>query len=222
MTSQIADTIILNEEVFELHTYSPLEGYFQQINWRPSFKGVSTNNRCGYVARWEVFGERLFLTGLFGTYWIVPRHLIGKRPADPDSLEPPPGGVNCLRLRDLFPDQAPLVFAEWVTARLDIPTGPPLISIFGAFGSLNATYRTLDVVEGRVRAIRDWNGREWAQHFDRYWPDPELEQNVEWREVEEDHPFFNRRDADPIDPWCRYKLAQITALRRPCGQRPTE
>jgi len=106
MTAKIADIMILDGEAFELHT-TPLEGYFERIKWRPACR-VSTANRRGYVARWELFGERLFLTGLFGMNWVVPEHLVGRLAPDPDPYEPSQEGVKPLRLQDLFPDQAPL------------------------------------------------------------------------------------------------------------------
>src|ERR1700694_3607128 len=99
MTAQTADIIILNGEAFKLHT-TPLEGYFERIEWRPLCRR-STAHWRGYVARWEVFGERLFLTGLFGMNWIVPPHLLAKLPPDPDPFEPAEDGVKYLRLQDL-------------------------------------------------------------------------------------------------------------------------
>jgi hypothetical protein len=150
MTAQTPDIIVMNGTAFELHT-TPLESYFKRIEWRPSFLRRHTGNWRGYVARWEVFGERLFLTGLFGFGWMVPPNLLGKVAPDPDPFEPARDGVKSLRLPDLFPNQAPLVFAEWVTERLVVPTGPRLVYMHHGFGSLHATYRSIDVGDGRVR-----------------------------------------------------------------------
>src|SRR6266849_4519538 len=176
MTAQTPEIIILNGKVFGLHT-RPLEGYFRRIKWRPAFLGGHSGNWRGYVARWEVFGERLFLTGLFGMYWKIPSRLLGKLAPDPDPFEPARDGVKSLRLQDLFPDQAPLVVAEWVTERLVVATGPRLVYMHFGFGSLHATYRTIDVAEGRVQSIRNWEGREWAQETGRIWPDDEWYEN---------------------------------------------
>jgi hypothetical protein len=102
------------------------------------------------------------------------------------------------------------------------------------FGSLHATYRTIDVMEGRVRSIRDWDGREWAQENGRVWPDDEWykknpqalvwpEQNPERDEVKPDNSVINWRAAkDPNLRWLRYQVAQGRALRKPCGQMPNE
>jgi hypothetical protein len=133
-------------------------------------------------------------------------------------------------LPDLFPDQAPLVFAEWVTERLVVPTGPRLVYMHRDFGSLHATYRTIDVMEGRVRSIRDWDGREWARETGRVWPDDEWyknhpqalvrpEQHADKDEVEPDSNAVNWRAAkDPNRRWLRYEVTQTDALRKPCGQ----
>jgi len=233
MTAQTAEIMILDGKAFELHTV-PLEAYFKLIGWRPSFARGSTANRRGYVARWELFGERLFLTGLFGMSWIVPPHLIGKLAPDPDPFEPKQDHLKSLRLPDLFPHQAPLVFAEWVTERLVVPTGPRLVYVHAGFGSLHATYRTFDVVEGRVRSIRNWNGREWARETDRFWLVDGLctnhpqtsdrpEQNAERDEVETDNDLRDWRDEDDFfERVDHYDLSQMDALRKPCGQTPIE
>jgi hypothetical protein len=229
MTAQVADLIILNGEVFKLYS-TPLENYFKRIKWRPSFSLFNTANRRGYVARWEVFGKRLFLTGLFGSRWIVPPHLIGKLAPDPDPFEPAWEREKSLRLADLFPDQAPLVFAKWVTQRLVVPTGPRLVYRHAGFASLHASYRVINVVQGRVRAVRNWDGREWARRTGRDWPEdvpsdqtpessvlPESEEGD--NDAEEDtRDWRNETDAD--DREGAYEWAQIEALKRPCGQTP--
>lgn len=226
MTAQTPEIIILNGKVFGLHS-RPLEGYFRRIKWRPTFLRRDSGNWRGYVARWEVFGERLFLTGLFGMYWMVPSRLLGKLAPDPDPFEPVEDGVKSLRLADLFPDQAPLVFAEWVTERLVVPTGSLLVYVHAGFGSLYATYRTLKVVKGRVRSFRDWDVHEWAREtghelllgkIGKEEPDefPWPQWNPEGEEAEP-----SDLD-DPHERSFRYEHSQIEALRKPCGQTPPE
>jgi hypothetical protein len=222
MTTQITDTIILNGEVSKLHSESPFAAYCRRINWKPSFIWMGTNNFRGYVARWEVFGERLFLTGLYGRDWVLPPHLVGKLP-DP-ALFRQPNGMKCLQLPDIFPDQSPLVFADWVTQRLDVPTGRALVHFYGAFGTWHETYRTLDVVEGRISAIRDWNGPDWAKHVGYVWP-PEPKQTADDEAEADDRDFGlpnQLSGEDDCPDWYRYELAQIDALREPCGLRPIE
>jgi hypothetical protein len=220
--------MILNGKAYELHT-TPLEGYFERVNWRPTFLRRSSANWRGYEARWELFGERLFLTGLFGMEWVIPPDLMGKLAPDPDPFEPSREGVKTLRLPDLFPDRAPLVFAEWVTERLVVATGPLLIYVHAGFASLHATYRTMDVAEGRVRAVRDWNAREWAQEMGRDWLIERLDKmdttvadarNSRPEEVEVGKTW--RDEKEPNRDWICYRADQRRALQQPCGQTPLE
>jgi hypothetical protein len=230
--AEALDTIILDGKAYVLYE-RPIEYYFRRIDWRPTFIRRGPGPLRGYMARWEIFGERLFLTGLFGMSWIVPAHLHGKLTADPDPFEPAQDGVKSLRLPDLFSDQAPLVFAEWVTERLGVPVGPRLF--FGnPFGSFHATHRTFDVVEGRVRSVRNWNALEWARETNDDWlidefskNEPQLlvptEQNSDADEVdaEDDLPDW-RKENDPVRRWLEYRVAQEEALRKPCGQIPSD
>src|SRR5262249_22985299 len=111
MNRQVSDTIIVDGKSFRLYS-TPLERYLERGDPRPVFAAFNTAIWRGYVARWEVFGSRLFLTGLFGRGRMVPSHLIAKLPTNP--FERAGRGAKSLRLTDLFPEQAPLVFAEWV------------------------------------------------------------------------------------------------------------
>jgi hypothetical protein len=231
MTAQTPDIIVLDGRVFDLHT-TPLEGYFKRIQWRPTVRWRHSGNRRGYVARWEVFEDRLFLTGLFGFEWEVPPHLVDKVGPDPDPFEPAQRGVKSLRLPDLFPDQAPLVFTDWVTERLAVPTGPVIRRVAGRFVSFHATYRTLEVAEGRVRSFRDWNAIEWARELRWTWIVDELEKSCspaptssqedgDPRAAQPNDEIGDwRRQSDPILRALGYELDQIEALKKPCGQRP--
>jgi len=90
MTAQTAEIMILDGKAFELHTV-PLEAYFKLIGWRPSFARGSTANRRGYVARWELFGERLFLTGLC-------RHELDRSASSDRKLAPDPTHLSRSRI----------------------------------------------------------------------------------------------------------------------------
>jgi hypothetical protein len=233
MTAQTPDVIILDKSPFNLHT-TPLESYFERIRWRPSFNRRCTANRRGYVARWELFGERLFLTGLFGMDWIVPPHLLGTLPPDPEPYEATDDRIKTLRLHDIFPDQAPLVFAEWVSEPLVVPTGPQLVYVHAGFGSLYATYRTFDVLEGRVRSFRNWTAREWASATGHDWlldkltdidsqPVAQREQDatIDGGGADDDLGDWRGLD-DPNDRMFAYEVSQIDKLWMPCGQVPPE
>jgi hypothetical protein len=232
MTAQAPEIIILDGKAFGLYS-TPLENYFKRIKWRPKFTFSSTANYRGYVARWEIFGKRLFLTGLFGNGWIIPNHLYGK--LAPDPFEPASDdGVKSLRLVDLFPDQAPLVPAKWVTQRLVVPTGPRLVYKHFGFGSLHASYRLIHVVQGRVRWQRNLSGREWARRSGQFWPDEEWyaandQASVPaliWPEPEsqdDDEPLPDWRTVeDGLSRRLCYAATQIAALEQPCGLIPKD
>lgn len=227
MTAQTPDIIILDGQAFDLHA-TPLEPYFDRLGWRPEFSVVSTSNWRGYVARWEVIGKRLFLTGLFGTHWIIPPQLTGTVRPDPDPFEPQREGEKSLRLADLFPEQAPLVFAKWVTQSVVVPTGPRLVYKHFGFESLHASYRRITVVQGRVGGIRNFEGREWARRTGRIWPDDEWcaahPQALVWPDTQtsdDDDELPDWRSQTNLSLRCLYyEAAQIEALRTPCGKMP--
>lgn len=227
MTAQVRDIIIIEGQAFELNA-TPLEAYFDRIGWRAEFSSLSSANWRGYVARWEVHGKRLFLTGLFGANWIIPPHLAGKVGPDPDPFEPAGAGEKSLRLVDLFPAEAPLVFANWVTQSLVIPTGPQLVYKHFGFENLHASYRRITVVQGRMRGIRNFEGREWARKTGRLWPDDDWYAEhplaLVWSEAEaqeDDGELPDWRSEKKL--WYRhllYETAQVEALRKPCGALP--
>lgn len=227
MTAQARDITIIEGKDYDLHA-TPLEAYFDRIGWRPEFSSFSTANRRGYVARWEVYGKRLFLTGLFGADWIIPPALAGKVGPDPDPFEPARAGEKSLRLADIFPSEAPLVFAKWVTQSLVVPTGPRLVYKHFGFGGLHASYRRITVVQGHIRGIRNFEGREWARRTGEFWPDDDWfaknPQALVWPETE------SPEDGEELPDWrlekkysyrhLLYEAAQIEALRKPCGALP--
>jgi hypothetical protein len=224
---QIPDIIFLSAKPFRLYS-TPLDAYLQRSDPRPVFNASSTANWRGYIARWEVFDNRLFLTGLFGIGRIVPSHLIDELPTNP--FQCAGDGAKPMRLADLFPEQAPLVFAEWVTEHLILPAGPSLRQGHDCFGPVRSTYRAIDIAEGRVRSYRDWNADQWGLYrWLRYEPNP----HQQAREIGREWPIEASNNNDPrtlVPPheaaitenalvaWDRNP--QIGALCRPCGQMP--
>jgi hypothetical protein len=87
MNRQVSDTIIVDGKSFRLYS-NPLEGYLERGDPRPVFAAFNTAIWRGYVARWEVFDSRLFLTGLFGRGRMVPSHLIAKLPTNIRACRP--------------------------------------------------------------------------------------------------------------------------------------
>ena len=228
MTTQIPDIIFLNAKPFRLYS-TPLKGFLERSDPRPVFNASSTANWRGYIARWEVFDNRLFLTGLFGTGRIVPAHLIDELPTHP--FECAGDGAKPLRLADLFPEQAPLVFAEWVTGHLILPAGPqppPGARLLrNPFARPTVQLRSRRDVCARIRIGMPTNGG--LYRWLRYEPTAHRQA----REIGREWPIEKSNDNDPrtlVPPheaaitedalvaWDR--KPQIGALCRPCGQMP--
>src|SRR5262245_38303381 len=141
MTAQIPDIICLEGKPLDLYE-SPLDWYLEHAGrdrWLPTFRWRSSALLRGYIGRWEVFGTRLFLTGLLGMGWMAPLSEIEKLSPNPKLRE----NMRVIELKDLFPDQAPLVFAEWVTLRIVVPTGPVIASKPVALAISRSTSRTV-------------------------------------------------------------------------------
>jgi hypothetical protein len=213
MTVQEPEIIFLEGKPLDLYA-PPLDPYLQHAKWRPTFRWRSTAQLRGYTGRWQVFGTRLFLTGLLGMGWMAPPNEIKKLSPNPKLLE----NMRAIELKDIFPDQAPLVFAGWVTRRLVVATGPEVEGIHAGYNVPHASHLTLDVKKGHIQAISAWvNGQEarqippngLAEEFRKNppqllkWPNEWLERN-----------YFASLDD--------YERAQEHALRKPCGQVPND
>jgi hypothetical protein len=209
MTAQRPEIIFLEGKPFDLYA-APLECHFGRTKWRPTFRWRSTTQFRGYTGRWEVFGTRLFLTGLLGMGWMTP----------PDELDPDEnrwGDIRAIELEDLFPNLAPLVFANWVTERLVVATGPVLGIRYHAYQADLASHLTIDIKKGYLKTISAWiNGKETrkipldglAEEFRKNPP-----RLLKWP-VGIDKDYLASLD--------EYVRAQEHALRKPCGHVPTD
>jgi hypothetical protein len=233
MTAQTPDVVILDRRPYRLHSL-PLEQYFRRTKSRPELREIHTGNYRGYVARWEIFRKRLFLTGLFGAFWTVPEAQRQSLRPDPDAFEPASEWTRSLRLVDLFPDEAPLVPATWVTQRLVAAVGPRLVYDHFGFGGLHAAYRVINVVQGRVWRQRNFDGREWARRMGWIWPNDdwhkahpmaltfpvERTSEADDEDEEPDNPIDWRAETDENLRFYEYAREQERLLRRPCGLSP--
>lgn len=222
MTAQASEIIVLDEKMYALLT-TPLEPFFEKLPWRPEFESWSTGNYRGYVGRWEIFGAKLYLTGLVGTNWVIPAHLTNQLAIDADPYEPQFSGTKTLRLGDLFPAEGPAVPATWFTGLLTVATGPLFVYVHAGFASLYERYRVINVVNGRVRQVRDWEGAAWAKRNDRWWPDDRwLADNLDDPAAEDgNEPLPDWRTESGFLRSHAYEAAQIEALWRPSGATPS-
>jgi len=104
MTTQIADTILINGEIYET-CHSALEDYWSKRNNKPSFCSFNTGINRGYYARWELLNNKLYLIDFFGQEFIFTNH-----------------NYREYSLQDIFPNK-PKVFANWFKGHLEIPFG---------------------------------------------------------------------------------------------------
>ncbi|MBL0421879.1 hypothetical protein JI739_16135 [Ramlibacter sp. AW1] len=100
MTAQITERLVYKGQDLPLCT-EPLECYFSAGRARPCFESDCTALWRGYVGRWEIAGDRLYLTALQGL------------------LED--GSLASLGV--LFPHSHGRVFAEWYSGTLRVPMG---------------------------------------------------------------------------------------------------
>src|SRR5262245_60506492 len=212
MTAQEPEIIFLEGKRLDLYA-APLESYFECIKSRPAFRYRSTAQLRGYTGRWEVFGSRLFLTGLLGMGWMEPPTEIDNGWPNPKLLE----SMRVIELKDIFPDQAPLVFAEWVTELVVVATGPSRGIRFAGYQADLASHLTIDIAKGHLHAIHAWvNGErvrkipldDLADEF-RKTP-PKL---LSWP---------HRTDQRYLASVDEYVRGQEYALRKPCGRTSIE
>jgi hypothetical protein len=105
---------------------TPLEGYFSaHPEARPKFRGMNTSCMRGYVAQWEVRGEKLYLSGM-------------EMVLQTDST-----------FETVFPGGAGGVFADWVSEDLVCPFGKMLKYDHAGF-SRKMEHELILTVEGGI------------------------------------------------------------------------
>ncbi len=131
MTAQFSERLRLDNADVSLCTM-PLDDYFTLTGNKPQLAVTSTALRRGYVGRWEITGDRLYLIGI--------------------DAELSNGEPLCLEMLFLgFPDR---VFAHWYTGTLRIPKGKQLKYVHGGFGSTYEYDLFIDIDQGVVTGKR--------------------------------------------------------------------
>ena len=103
MTAQVAEKLTYQDQTLAMCS-EPLDGYLASCGRDIRFQGLSTACWRGYIGRWEVKGDRLYITGITAT------------------LE----NGNSATLKDLFPDFPNGAFAHWFTGEIRCPMGKQL------------------------------------------------------------------------------------------------
>jgi hypothetical protein len=127
MTAQVPETLKYKGQELAL-TEEPLNDYLFLSGVKLELESPHTGLWRGYVGSWEIIDDRLYLTGLRGTF----------------------SDGSCLTLANLFPDFPGRVFAHWYTGTLRIPQGRQLKYVHMGYASVYERDLLLDVERGAV------------------------------------------------------------------------
>lgn len=131
MTAQFAERLLYQGKEVAMCT-TPLDDYFAMGGYTPRFESYCTALWRGYVGRWEIVDERLYLVELHGTL--------------EDGAE--------ASVATIFPDFPDRVFAHWYTGIIRIPQGKLLEYVHMGYGSTYERDLFLDIERGVVVATR--------------------------------------------------------------------
>ena len=134
MTAQIGERLRYQGEDMTMAT-EPLEAYFTLGGERPSFGFVSTALWRGYVGRWEIVDDRLYLVGINAAAFRD----------EPVPLERP------------FPGYGDRVFAHWYSGTLRVPRGRQLKYVHMGYASTYERDLMLEIERGVLRST-------WVRH----------------------------------------------------------
>ncbi len=131
MTAQIAERLHYQGEDMAMCT-NPLGQYFSMGGINPTFRSNCTALWRGYVGRWEVIDDRLYLVELNG------------------NLE---NGTE-VTLETLFPGFPDKVFAHWYSGTIRLPQGRQLKYVHMGYGSSFERDLLLEVEKGVIKTSR--------------------------------------------------------------------
>lgn len=128
MTAQIGDIIKIKWRKNRL-ACEPFEDYIdEKTGIKPEFVMQNTGCRRGYIAKWKISHNILYLTQIDGNL-------------SDDSKA---------TLTTLFPDSKGKVIAKWFTGELYIPTGPLLKYVHMGYASVHSKVLIITVEKGVV------------------------------------------------------------------------
>ncbi|MFZ4414163.1 MAG: hypothetical protein ACOYOV_13860 [Bacteroidales bacterium] len=130
MTAQAYETLIINGEIYKM-AYEPLKSYLNQLKIKPDFVAPHTALWRGYIGKWELKDDKLYLIEFNGI------------------IE---GSVN-VNINYIFPGQAS-VFADWFTGEIRIPQGELLDYVHGGYQSVYEKDLFLNFNNGELTGSR--------------------------------------------------------------------
>jgi hypothetical protein len=131
MTAQTAERLHYQGEEVAMYTL-PLDDYFALTESTPPFVWTSSNCWRGYIGRWEIVDQRLYLVELRGNL---------------------KGGSEA-SIATIFPDFPDRVFAHWYTGTLRIPQGERLEYVHMGYHSTFERDLLLEVERGVITGSR--------------------------------------------------------------------
>ncbi len=162
MTAQLPDEIVYRGSRYALFA-NPLEAYFSAANPRPAFLMLSTANRRGYIAEWEIADDRLFLVALTGKVRLESMPIPSEGGARHPHWHAGDCGDGPFFLTDLFPQGGP-VPADWYTGVLKLPVGRMAKYVHAHYASRYESYIFLTITQGRLTNVEQIDGA--AYHRD--------------------------------------------------------
>ena len=126
MTAQIQEILLYNGKTVGMAS-EPLDSYLNLVYDKPPFIAPHTANWRGYLGKWLIEDDQLFIIGLQGLI---------------------KGDVE-INMNYLFPDSEK-VFAEWYTGTIRIPQGELLNYLHSGYESKYERDLYLDLIKGRV------------------------------------------------------------------------
>ena len=147
-TAQASDLLIVEGDTFALNT-NPLETQLEQKQWKPPEDAViSSANWRGYIATWEIRGDKLFLKEAT---------ILVEDPKEEDEY------LRKSITSELYPG-ATEVFADWYTGALIVPDGKMTRYVHMGYGSSFDHYQVFRVRAGEVVEHLSMTGAEFEAY----------------------------------------------------------
>lgn len=133
MTAQFPERLHYQNREYSMCT-NPLEKYFELTGIRPKFVETCTALWRGYVGKWVIIHERLYLIGIEGCL----------------SNGTSAFSSRSATLEDIFPGFPKRVFAHWYTGTVRLPYGNRLDYVHGGYGSTYEYDLMIEVSQGVI------------------------------------------------------------------------
>jgi hypothetical protein len=150
-TAQSSDILILDGKEHQLHT-NPLKKYLEEHpNALPRPDVTISSNWRGYIATWEIMGDRLFLRKIMVN--------LNDPNAKKDQIRIIPKDV----LKQVFPQGAE-VAASWYSGALVVPIGKMTRYVHMGYASSYESYELLNIQAGAITSRRKMSAKQFSKY----------------------------------------------------------